>query len=184
MGLDITVFEKVERSPIQEYDDGRIHIDNQFHQNPDIEVGWFDVEGETESFRAGPYSYYNKFRDALCYAMHGISAQEFWLNSNSYIGAPFYGIIDFSDCEGVFGPAACAKLHMDFNMSNRWKFIYYLKHGEPVAKMDPAEATSLLEEIANLAYDDQKDENEFLSLYDDFMSAFQHAAGSGAVRFC
>ncbi len=71
MGLDISVFEKVQRSNIQEYEDGRIYIDNNFHQNPDIEVGWFNTEGEVSSFRAGPYSYYNKFRDALCYAIHG-----------------------------------------------------------------------------------------------------------------
>jgi len=184
MGLDISVFERVERSDIQEYETGRIYIDNNFHQNPDIEVGWFNTDGEASSFRAGPYSYYNKFRDALCYAIHGISAQEFWLNSNAYLGKPFYELIDFSDCEGVFGPQACYKLHGDFNTTNRWKFIYYLKNGESIAKLESEEAWELLEDIVKLGYDEQQDENEFLSLYDDFMIAFESAAGTGALMFC
>ena len=184
MGLDIMVFEKVEKSDIQEYEDGRIHIDNNFHQNPDIEPGWFNTEGESSSFRVGPYSYYNKFRDALCYAIHGVSSQEFWLNSNSYIGKPFYELIEFSDCDGVFGPQACYKLSKDFNTTNRWKFIYYLKNGKSIANLESEESWELLEDIIKLGYDEQQDESEFLSVYDDFMNAFQSAAGSGALMFC
>ncbi len=118
----------------------------------------------------------------LCYPW--VSAQEFWLNSNSYLGKPFYELIDFSDCEGVLGPQACYKLSKDFNIENRWKFIYYLKNGESITKLESEEAWELLGDIAKLGYDDQQEENGFLSLYDDFMNAFESAAGTGALMFC
>jgi hypothetical protein len=75
-------------------------------------------------------------------------------------------------------------LHGDFNTTNRWKFIYYLKNGESIAKLESEEAWELLEDIVKLGYDEQQDENEFLSLYDDFMIAFESAAGKGALMFC
>lgn len=184
MGLDIVVYEKVNRSEVQDYGEDKIFIDNNFHHNPDIKEGWYEISGNSDSFRAGPYSYYNQFRDALCYAIHGVSAQEFWMNSNSYLGSEFYELIDFSDCEGVLGPRACQKLSNDFNTTNRWKFIHYLKEGESVAGLDEENTLSALEKVAGLSYDEQKDDKEFITLYDDFMTAFSDASGGGAIRFC
>lgn len=186
MGLDITVFEKIKISDIgiSDTEENTIYIDNTFNQNPGLKVGWYQTEGNSGSFRIGTYSYYNEFRDALCYAIHGISAQEFWINSNNYIGSAFYEIIEFSDCEGVFGPDACRKLHNDFNTTNRWKFIHYLKKGESLSGMHQNDLIDLISDIVNLGYDQQHDHKEFVSVYDDFMTAFADSAGTGAVMFC
>lgn len=55
---------------------------------------------ESLRFRAGAYSYYNRFREKLGK-----------LASNSQL----YEVIMFSDCEGFIGPLVSQKLAKDFN---------------------------------------------------------------------
>lgn len=75
---------------------------------------------------SGAYSAYNRWRDWLA-KLAGYPESEYeqfdkkWKSyaASAWNGlvdetAPFYYLVNFSDCEGVIGPAACAKLAKDF----------------------------------------------------------------------
>jgi len=72
-------------------------------------------DGETWDFRAGSYSGYGAFREALCEAANGISIHEIWENELAHVNTPFFELLNFSDCEGVIGPVAAANLAQDFD---------------------------------------------------------------------
>ena len=82
-----------------------------------------------EGFSAGPYSYYNRWRNYLA-KLAGYpeltepepsEARYFPPRTGHDVGAwmaddgPFWELINFSDCEGFLGPAVCKKLIMDFD---------------------------------------------------------------------
>lgn len=114
---------------------------------------YFMERGATErhSFRAGSYSGYNEFRRTLCF---GITDRDIFNNYDKHRHIPFFEMICFSDCEGVFfGNEVCAKLHNDF-VNNI--------HG----------------------YRQHVEEDEWMfQKYDDFMRAFEFGAQNGIVIF-
>lgn len=79
-----------------------------------IEGACYTTSGETISFRAGSYSGYNAWRDALCRAANGVVASFVWSDVERWRDAPFFHLINFSDCEGTIGPAVCARLAEQF----------------------------------------------------------------------
>lgn len=113
------------------------------------------TESEEYDFRAGSYSSYGEFRNALAGVFLDCTAREVWNNEHRFKGQPFYELIDFSDCEGVIGTEVCAKLHADF-VKGRKKF----------------------------SEDCDRDLEWMLSLYDRWTKAFELAKDDGIIVFC
>lgn len=119
-----------------------------------LEPGFYEFAARSH-FRAGSYSAYNYWRDWLAKAALYAPAAVVWENPEKFRDKPFYELINFSDCEGAFGPEACARLAKAF-ADNR----------ERIFK------------------DFQTEDSWFMDLYNDFASAFAEAAETGGfVRF-
>lgn len=167
MGLDITAGSKyskvTDKQKIEDHD-YQVNIQRNNHleidRALDVEVGSYDLEGETITFCAGSYSGYNRFRKTLCYAILGVEDKKLWERSEYYMDKPFYEIINFSDCEGSFGPKDSVKLYNDF-VTNKHKFLNYLHSG----------GSDYLE-IEHLK-----------TIYDDFTKGFKLASDNGLLIF-
>lgn len=160
MGLDISAYSKIER--VEDEDEARIFIRRDIperDQAHDIEEGMFIESGVCEShhFRAGSYSGYGVFRNLLCEIMHGIPSTQLWMNPSVFEGKEFYNLINFSDCEGHFGPTMSKKLHEDF-VEYRDKFVKGVSNKEPY-------------------------EGYYTGVYDDFMLGFEIASKGGVLIF-
>jgi len=160
MGLDISAYSKIER--VEDEDEARVFIRRGMPENDqaqDIEEGMFTDSHVCEShhFRAGSYSGYNDFRNLLCEIMHGIPAKELWSKPQVFKSKEFYNLINFSDCEGHFGPASAKKLHEDF-VKYREKFVRGVENKEPY-------------------------EGYYTRVYDDFMLGFEIASKGGVLIF-
>ena len=125
MGLDITAVSQAVKTDLtfEQYDedsalwDTHEHIweETDFPARADgLPAGVYRVDGETLGFRAGSYGGYNAWRDTLSRTMLGVSAETVWANRQGYQEAPFYPLIDFSNCEGVIGPQTSALLARAF----------------------------------------------------------------------
>jgi hypothetical protein len=160
MGLDISAFSKIEK--VHDEDEARIFIRRnipELDQAQDIEEGMYSPASDSEEhgFRAGSYSGYNHFRNLLCEIMHGVPATDLWEKPKVFEGKEFYNLINFSDCEGNFGPAISKKLHEDF-LKNRDKFVNGVEGKEP--------------------YD-----GYYTRVYDDFCLGFEIASKGGILEF-
>lgn len=124
-----------------------------------MEPGLYEYTAQTEqhSFRAGPYSYYNLWREHLSRLALGVEPSTVWEDPAQFAGRPFVELIDFTDCDGRIGTRLAAKLAADFR-----------------AHADRAE-----EFAASL-----DDGDSFLDNYRDFTRAFELAAQQGALAFC
>ena len=140
MGLDITAYRRVTKLDVVFDEDGEpidkdtleyADYDVRVYANPDFHGREEGVEDraaysaeDSMGFRAGSYSGYNGWREELAkmagypkspvdrgfgdsVAMHSGGA---WAADSG----PFWELINFSDCEGVIGPAVSAKLAKDF----------------------------------------------------------------------
>lgn len=160
MGLDISAYSKIER--VEDEDEANIFIARntpEIDQAQDIEEGMYkNSDGcEEHDFRAGSYGGYNDFRRLLCEIMHGVTDRELWTNPEVFEGKEFYNLINFSDCEGHFGPTVAKKLHEDF-VKYRDKFIKGAKKKEPY-------------------------EGYYTRVYDDFTLGFEIASKGGVLIF-
>jgi hypothetical protein len=99
---------------------------------------------------------------------NGVSAEQLWNEREKWQGAPFYELIDFSDCEGAIGAKVSAKLLRDFKQ-NREKI-----HKKMVS--DPASR-----DISALGAG--WDVAHFFAVYDDFTQAFEIASDRGVLIF-
>lgn len=131
MGLDITAYSKAELIDTlpnydaywEKYGQGDDDDLNYVHGNPDfpdriapiVANGVYKIHGDRFGFRAGSYSGYGQWRNELAELALGVPAKQVWTNRAGYAGCAFYELIDFSDCEGVIGTVACAKLAADFD---------------------------------------------------------------------
>lgn len=116
----------------------------------------YQVSGDTMGFRAGSYSGYNWFREALSKAALGVEPRAVWDDPDSYRDKPFVEMINFSDCEGVIGPEVCAELAKDFR-----------DHREDVREALVAES----------------EDGWYGEKYDEWQAAFELAADTGLVQF-
>jgi hypothetical protein len=160
MGLDISACSKINKT--DNLDEATIFIyrgENHNDQAKDIEKGTYieDNEAETCRFRAGTYSGYNTFRDLLSQIALGVEAKAVWVEEEKYVGKPFYEMINFSDCEGNFGPQMSDKLHKDY-MEHRETFHEKIKSKNPY-------------------------EGYYESVYDNFMKGFEIASKGGILSF-
>lgn len=117
---------------------------------------------ERDCFRAGSYSGYNQFRNLICLAVHGISADEFW-NTKHWDEEEFGALIDFSDCEGTICYSVAAELYRSFK-NNRKRFNKYIESSE-----------------ADIDWEDQL---YFMEKYDDWTEATRVASNNGLLIFC
>jgi hypothetical protein len=130
MGLDISYYADTRPDPDADMNDwqnvARASVESHHIAQADgIEHGAlfrFDKE-KSGSFRAGSYSSYGTFRDELAKLAgypegeetdfghrHAAAAWQGLVEPS----APFYPMINFSDCEGVIGPETSARLAQDF----------------------------------------------------------------------
>lgn len=140
-----------------------------------LEAGWYEVPRDDSGvnyFRAGSYSGYNNWRNDLALAAgYEGGADEVWSMGDRLYepdSPPFLELINFSDAEGVIGPAISKKLYNDFvNYENKVKQEvdnWYLKiHPEKEYGVD--------------------DTKWFLSKYEDWKKAFESASNGGFVSF-
>lgn len=160
MGLDVFAISKIERND----EAAEFHVGSDPEYNK-VEIGAGGYASTLESrrtdFRAGPYSFYNRFRETLAMSVHGVMPTEIWDSVEDYAGKPFIEIIDHSDCDGCFGAKVSAKLHEDF-AANRHKFKAHI------------DTQGWSEETIE----------DYLGLYDDFMQAFEIGQEDGIVKFC
>jgi len=74
----------------------------------------YETSGNVIEFRAGSYSGYNKWRDELARRALDLPAATVWEDPSRFVEAPFFELINFSDCEGTIGPDAASDLATDF----------------------------------------------------------------------
>jgi hypothetical protein len=91
---------------------------------PIVENGVYKINGEQFSPWGSAYSAYNRWRAWLSQTMLNADPREVWRNEAKYSGAPFYELINFSDCEGIIGPVVAKKLAADF-ASHQWKADHF-----------------------------------------------------------
>lgn len=131
----------------------------------------FDLAEGSKSytFSAGSYSGYGLFRSTLAGAFLGTKDLYMardeengdWDLVHNSEGKPFYEMINFSDCDGVFLGPVCEKLYNDFK-ANREHYTFALSENNPY----PAWEVSY-----------------FMRKYDDFTKAFNLARQNGIVVF-
>lgn len=186
MGLDVTAYSHlkvaVQQCPRDSDDDGDecyklrhvrpfIFYDdngekyNPFpHANADLaEQCYSPTEGTEEyEFRAGSYGGYGVFRSSLAQLFLGVETYQnraAWDTIESHVGMPFYELVNFSDCEGAIGPAASAKLYLDFT-AHRDRYRAEAGHFAAEAWLDPN-----------------------LERYDNWLHAFDLSRNDGMVVF-
>lgn len=153
MGLDVMVFTEIEVST-EEKSNMYLYNDESFKAVSDeLQNGWY--EGFEEMvFRAGSYGTYGAFRERLCNLALGKSLKYVWDNADEFKNAPFIELLDFSDCDGFFGPTTSAKLGADFK-----KF----------------------EDKANSLSEDPEEREYFAELFKNFKDAFEVAGSDNGV---
>lgn len=187
MGLDIIALSNMEYVGSHVGDDycndpghEEIADSDGYPRTEDVKPGCYTRTGRTEGhgFRAGSYSWYNRWRSHLACAIHGVGLSTIWENPESYRRKPFIELINFSDCEGCIGPEACATLARDF--ANHFEHVqkYVNEHG--------SNACSCREvDLFGRNYFAGPIENDwFLDKYRDWQKAFELGAQSGLVLFC
>lgn len=124
MGLDITGYSKIVRVEGAGNDPAVPVVDvwancREFAARAvDVPEGTYTYASRVEGSRTS-YTTYNRWRDTLCWAVHRIAQEKFW--DTGMPDDAFYDLINFSDCEGTIGTAACKRLSEDFT-ANREKF--------------------------------------------------------------
>ena len=119
----------------------------------------YETSGNVIEFHAGTYGGYNKWRDELARRAVGLPAATVWEDPSRFVEAPFFELINFSDCEGTIWPDAASDLATDFG--------------------------ALRDRIAGQPLADPQEEAWFIDVYDQFQEAFELAArGGGLVLFC
>ena len=169
MGLDILAFERVtltDEHPVEDEEgnycgDADDHYPIYAQGDYQKQLGGllpnrcYDTSGKTFHFRAGSYSGYSAWRDALSIAGLGVPSMRVWQEPATWSICPFYELINFSDCEGVIGPSMAYKLARDFRIQRETVRPRLLAQGAWYAE-----------------------------LYDLWQEAFELAANTGMVRFC
>lgn len=130
MGLAITAYSGLaKRSSAHEEASGDPRVE--FYINEDFPDRHLPIEegekygfDDCYDFHVGPYSYYNQFREALAKLAgypavpadrHGVVEQRHDVGAWAAQEGPLWELINFSDCSGVIGSVAAAKLIQDFD---------------------------------------------------------------------
>lgn len=126
MGLDIVAYsdigdrigssvELVDKDP-----DNREHFhtyDGDFYgQHDGLEGGVYQIPESADHLhcRIGSYTGYVTWRRRLCEILYDITFNDFLDRTDFFEGRAFSELLNYSDCEGVFGPDTSKKLYQDF----------------------------------------------------------------------
>ena len=134
----------------------RKHAEYSMHTQ-DMEEGTYYETSESKS-ESMSFSYggYNGFRNEISLALIGAPAKEVWINEQYYKESPAYKLINFSDCEGLFGPTVSKEIHEQL-VANRDKYAEYIE---------------------------KKEDNGYpLSTYDKLIKIFELGADEGIIMF-
>ena len=172
MGLDITAYSRLIPAPDAERDEDDYPVDYDIHwlahpvtfamtdrhfpgRTDGLIANMTYTYADSFGFRAGSYGGYGAWRRSLA-EMAGYSVEG--VRRDPPVIRPFIELINFSDCEGMIGPAASAKLARDF-----------------------AEHQARAEVWATTMGD--LEGGWWLESYNDWRRAFEMATDSGAVDF-
>ncbi|WAI83226.1 MULTISPECIES: hypothetical protein [Achromobacter] len=180
MGLDVTAYARIKKLDAVFDEDGEpidpttrepLEYDFKAYRNPDFPGRADDIEDRAiywaenaVSLYAG-YGGYNVWREELArvagyqkgkYKQFGRDWDSHCVGCWSGATGPFSELINFSDCEGTIGPSICAKLARDFADFDERAKAHDGVPGRP---------------------------GWFYELYQEFRTAFEMAADSGAVHF-
>lgn len=128
MGLDISVYEKIELAEAITYEqlkalghehslydqDDHFHVSvvhEEYREKTPSPEGFYKISGKRHGFRAGSYSGYNAWRRWLA-SVVGTTDKAVW---DGHVPPAFGELIHFSDCEGTLKSEVCAKLAKDFD---------------------------------------------------------------------
>ena len=128
MGLDISAYGKLALVGIaNDYDDFEERFDWETHVfvfPDDSFVEWRDGletgavyqfdNDNVYHFGAGSYSGYNDWRAWLCRIVLDVEPETVWGSIKAFKRAPFFRLINFSDCEGIIGPKYSTELAKHF----------------------------------------------------------------------
>lgn len=125
MGLDVTAYSDLQLDLSAEMEDGHPVDWENFVMVYDLANQEKHFPSRAGSLREGPHSFsdafrfcagsyssHGRFRDWLAQLVGFESARDFWKRATPE--APFYELINFSDCEGFIGHEAAAELAKDF----------------------------------------------------------------------
>jgi hypothetical protein len=131
MGLDVTAYQRIIRAGDHHEPDGvkyvRLTINADFpNAAPELTGGIYLYEGgRTMNVVGMPYSMFNEWRNWLAKVAgypavpeqraDGLPDHAFARGAWAAGAGPFIDLINFSDCEGTIGPAACVRLLADFD---------------------------------------------------------------------
>ena len=98
----------------------------------DMEEGaYYETHESKSESMSFSYGGYNGFRNEISLALIGAPATEVWKNDQYYKESPAYKLINFSDCEGLFGPTVSKEIHEQL-VANRDKYAEYIGKREEV----------------------------------------------------
>lgn len=184
MGLDIIALSNVEYVgddiDDEEEGNGDWYVGDCDGQN-DMQPGNYAETDQTEchSFRAGSYSWYNRWRDHLAFAILQVPPSAIWENPENYRGQPLIELINFSDCQGGMGSAFSAKLARDF-AAHADRVRQYLKNPATDDHFRYELMPGLMRPELHMG---PLDRDWFLEKYEDWQKAFVLGAQSGVVIF-
>ncbi len=140
MGLDVTAHEHAELLPSHEWNGEEcweaghvlafsLPVFSQSLRGL-VDNAEYLVSGRTEHLHDS-YGGHSFFRELLARTVLHVEPEEVWNNPSDYVNAPFYELINFSDCEGVIGPIAADDLQADFEhfsaeIEKSWEPGWYL----------------------------------------------------------
>lgn len=120
MGLDVYVHRNVTFDPqVADYDDPRydegqhVHlyaIDAFTRQADGMPGGVYRAARKYEHIARWSYHGYGRFREILCQVALGVAPEQVWHAADAFAGRPLVDLINFSDCEGFFGPQTSGRL--------------------------------------------------------------------------
>lgn len=89
------------------------HDNDKFSEMRSLGSRWYQLTGPGPKTHAS-YSGHGDYRDELTEAFWTPEQRDGYEEGDVPEGAPFIDLIYFSDCEGLMGPEACARLHADY----------------------------------------------------------------------
>lgn len=173
MGLDIVygkVINKIEGPPGPDFPEEFIGLNIIKAQVPEFALtsldgleqdAYYEVKYLDDGVRFGSYSSFGLFRELLGEAV-GVKNEEISLKMKGiHKDMPFFELLYFSDCEGVFGPKAIRRLYDDFD-EMRPKVVNFI----------------------NRCAANKKEREWFLERYDMFYSILRKTKDDGFILFC
>jgi hypothetical protein len=106
--------------------DLRKHAEYSMHTRDMADGTYYETHESKSESMSFSYSGYNGFRNEISSALIGAPAKEVWENEQYYKESPAYKLINFSDCEGLFGPTVSKEIYEQL-VSNRDKYVEHFR---------------------------------------------------------